>query len=180
MIRRTGTLPNGAPTGGIFSDLIQRDPVTGAVLNVSTGLQNLSRIITEGLDYEASYQLDTSISAAATSEYSRSPSMATTWLGMYDRRPRRTAKLIFTTELGRTKIWLVPEKPLVYKRVLRGRQAHARRTRCRRDRPLHWAVLGQHQLTRKVREWTTLDLIVNYTFNLPATVAQNKSPDMPG
>ena len=25
---RTGTLPNGAPIGGIFSDLIQRDPVT--------------------------------------------------------------------------------------------------------------------------------------------------------
>ena len=32
----TGTLPNGAPTGGIFSDLIQRDPVTGAVLSVNS------------------------------------------------------------------------------------------------------------------------------------------------
>ena len=59
--RRTGTLPNGAPTGGIFSDLIQRDPVTGAVLNVNAVLQNANRVITEGLDYEASYQLDTSI-----------------------------------------------------------------------------------------------------------------------
>src|SRR5947208_2873045 len=59
--RRTGTLPNGAPTGGLFSDLIQRDPVTGAVLNVNAVLQNVSRIITEGVDYEASYQLDTSI-----------------------------------------------------------------------------------------------------------------------
>ena len=58
---RTGTLPNGAPTGGQFSELIHRDPVTGAVLNVSAGLQNLSRIITEGVDYEASYQLDTSM-----------------------------------------------------------------------------------------------------------------------
>src|SRR5207248_9916387 len=60
-ITSTGTLPNGAPTGGIFSDLIQRDPVTGAVLNVNAVLQNVIRIITEGLDYEASYQLDTSI-----------------------------------------------------------------------------------------------------------------------
>ena len=59
--RRTGTLPNGAPTGGLFSDLIQRDPVTGAVLNVNAVLQNANRVITEGLDYEASYQLDTSI-----------------------------------------------------------------------------------------------------------------------
>ena len=57
----TGTLPNGAPTGGIFSDLIQRDPVTGAVLNVNTRPLNLVRFRTEGLDYEASYQLDTSI-----------------------------------------------------------------------------------------------------------------------
>ena len=27
---------------------------------------------------------------------------------------------------------------------------------------------------RKIREWTTLDLIVNYTFNLPASAAQNE------
>src|SRR5207249_7438894 len=55
----TGTLPNGAPTGGILSDLIQRDPRTGAVLNVNSALQNANRIITEGLDYGASYELDT-------------------------------------------------------------------------------------------------------------------------
>ena len=73
-------------------------------------------------------------------------------------------KVNFDDRLGRTETWLVPEKPLVYERVLR-----SRRTRCRRDRPLHWAVLGQHRLTRKIREWTTLDLIVNYTFNLPAS-----------
>src|SRR5439155_25382393 len=30
-------------------------------------------------------------------------------------------------------------------------------------------------LTRKIREWTTLDLIVNYTFNLPASAAQNEA-----
>jgi outer membrane receptor protein involved in Fe transport len=28
--------------------------------------------------------------------------------------------------------------------------------------------------TRKIREWTTLDLVLNYTFNLPASVAQNE------
>jgi hypothetical protein len=27
---------------------------------------------------------------------------------------------------------------------------------------------------RKIREWTTLDLILNYTFNLPASAAQNE------
>src|SRR4029079_16483086 len=58
---RTGTLPNGAPTGGIYSDLLRRDPVTGAIQEITVTPQNQSRIITEGLDYEASYQLDTSI-----------------------------------------------------------------------------------------------------------------------
>ena len=28
--------------------------------------------------------------------------------------------------------------------------------------------------SRKIREWTTLDLIVNYTFNLPGSAAQNE------
>src|SRR5437899_6116917 len=60
-VSSTGTLPNGAPMGGLFSNLIQRDPVTGAVLNVNAALHNVNRIITEGLDYQASYQLDTSI-----------------------------------------------------------------------------------------------------------------------
>jgi len=45
----TGTLPNGAPTGGIFSELIQRDPVTGAILSVDATLKNVERIITEGM-----------------------------------------------------------------------------------------------------------------------------------
>src|SRR4029077_11563986 len=58
---RTGTLPNGRPIGGIFSDLIQRDPVTGAVVSVDTRVQNLGLFQTKGLDYAASYQLDTSI-----------------------------------------------------------------------------------------------------------------------
>src|SRR5262249_19661545 len=60
-VTRTRTLPNGAPEGGVFSDLIQRDPVSGAVLNVDSNLRNRARDITEGLDYEALYQLDSSI-----------------------------------------------------------------------------------------------------------------------
>src|SRR4029077_6928399 len=56
-----GTSPIGAPIGGAFSDRIQRDPAPGAVLGVETNLQNSARDITEGLDYEASYQLDSSM-----------------------------------------------------------------------------------------------------------------------
>src|SRR5262249_48637025 len=43
-ITRTGTLPNGAPTGGLYSDLIRRDPVTGAIQEITTTPQNRSHI----------------------------------------------------------------------------------------------------------------------------------------
>ena len=59
---------------------------------------------------------------------------------------------------------------MVYERVLR-----SRRTRCWRDRPLHWADNDKIR-ARKIREWTTLDLIVNYTFNLPLLRLRTKSP----
>src|SRR4030095_14185918 len=51
----------GAPLNGQFQNLITRDPVTGAILNVAGTAQNIARTITEGLDYKAIYQLDTSI-----------------------------------------------------------------------------------------------------------------------
>jgi outer membrane receptor protein involved in Fe transport len=41
---------------------------------------------------------------------------------------------------------------------------------------IHGANGGDHTIsqTRKVREWVTLDLIVNYTFNLAAPAAQSE------
>ena len=52
-------------------------------------------------------------------------------------------------------------------------------TRYRLYRALHRAILGRSHFThdlkgRKIREWTTLDWIVNYTFNFPAPAAQNE------
>src|SRR6266446_3177582 len=57
---RIGTLPNGAPVGGLFQDQIIRNS-DGSIVSIISTTQNLSRIIEEGLDYEAIYQLDTSI-----------------------------------------------------------------------------------------------------------------------
>ena len=42
-----------------------------------------------------------------------------------------------------------------------------------------WAVFGRRPKRlsdRKIREWTTLDFILNYTFNLPGSAAQNEIP----
>src|SRR4029077_17316858 len=168
-LRSTGTLPNGAPTGGLFSDLIQRDPVTGAVLNVNAVLQNANRVITEGLDYEASYQLDTSIFSHG--DFGR---FTFTFNGNYLARYVRQAtpadrKLNFDNRFAGPRLGSLPQNRW-YTSVfydLGGLDAGA---------TVHF--IGQmsdnSDPARKVREWTTLDLIVNYTFNLPASAAQNE------
>ena len=164
---RTGTLPNGAPTGGIFSDLIQRDPVTGAVLNVNTRPQNQVRLITEGLDYEAFYQLDTSIFGRGNLGI-----FTLTFNGNYLARFVAQASPVDprVNFLGRGEVgprfgsfprnrWYTS---VFYD--LGGLDAGA---------TVHY--IGQYNdniSERKVREWTTLDLIVNYTFNLPQTVTE--------
>ncbi len=165
----TGTLPNGAPTGGVFSDLIQRDPVTGAILSVNATLKNVERIITEGLDYEASYQLDTSIfgrGGFGTFTFTVNGD----YLARYVRQPAPTERKINRANVfGGPRLGSFPRNRW-YTSVfydLGGLDAGA---------IVHY--IGQYWdargLTRKIREWTTLDLIVNYTFNLPASAAQNE------
>src|SRR5437868_1363963 len=165
----TGTLPNGAPTGGIFSELIQRDPVTGAILSVDATLKNVERIITEGLDYEASYQLDTSIfgrGGFGTFTFTVNGD----YLARYVRQPTPTERKINRANVfGGPRLGSFPRNRW-YTSVfydLGGLDAGA---------IVHY--IGQYWdargLTRKIREWTTLDLIVNYTFNLPACAAQNE------
>src|SRR5437762_702726 len=166
-LSRTGTLPNGAPTGGIFSDLIQRDPVTGAVLNVNSRPQNQIRFITEGLDYEASYQLDTSIFGRGNlgiftftfngnylARFVGQPSPVdpkVNFLGRGYVGPRFGS---FPRNRWYTSVFY----------DLGGLDAGA---------TVHY--IGQYNdniSERKISEWTTLDLIVNYTFNLPQTVTE--------
>src|SRR6195256_3424808 len=44
---------------GNFVNQVQRDPTTGAILNIDTPFQNLGRFIQEGIDYEMVYIFDT-------------------------------------------------------------------------------------------------------------------------
>jgi outer membrane receptor protein involved in Fe transport len=175
-ITRTGTLPNGAPNGGLFSDLIERDPVTGAVLSVNSRLRNTARDITEGLDYEAFYQLDSSIFG-----HGNFGTFTFTFNGNYLAR------------------FVRQESPVERRVNFDGQFVGTRFGSYPRDR---WYSSGFYNLggfdagvivhyvgqysdasrstfngkPRKIREWTTLDLILNYTFNLPASVAQSEVP----
>jgi len=168
----TGTLPNGAPTGGPHPDLIQRDPVTGAVLNVNAALQNMSRIITEGLDYGASYQLDTSI-------FGRGNFGTFTfifngnYLARYVRQPDpESRKLNFDNRFLGTRLGSYPRNrwyaSLFYDLGGLGAGATVHYIGQYRDSPF---FTGDGP--RKIREWTTLDLVVNYTFHLPPSVSEH-------
>ena len=163
---RTGTLPNGAPIGGLFSDLIERNPVTGAVLSVDTRIQNLDVFRTEGLDYAASYQLDTSIF-----DHDSFGTLTFNFNGNYLDR--------FVDKSGTGG----------FKDNFNGRYIGPRFGSYPRN---HWYAsvfydlggldtgaivhyVGQYwdqDKSRKIREWTTLDLVVNYTFHLPPRVTE--------
>jgi len=171
-LSRTGTLPNGAPTGGHFSDLIQRDAVTGAVLNVNSRPQNQIRFITEGLDYEASYQLDTSIFGRGNLGI-----FTFTFNGNYLARfvgqPSPVdPKVNFLGRIVGPRFGSFPRNRW-YTSVFYDGPAGSWLGGLDAGATIHY--IGQYLDNgppRKVREWTTLDLMVNYTFNLPQTVTE--------
>ena len=167
LVSSTGTLPNGAPTGGIFSDLIQRNPDTGAVLDVNARVQNVIRRWTEGLDYAASYQLDTSIFGQGnlgTFTFSFNGN----YLDRFVDQPGPTERKVnFNGRFVGPRFGSFPRNRW-YASVfydLGGLDAGA---------TVHY--VGQYwendYQSRKIREWTTLDLVVNYTFHLPSTVTE--------
>jgi outer membrane receptor protein involved in Fe transport len=180
----TGTLPNGAPTGGIFSDLIQRDPVTGAVLNVNAILQNVSGRITEGVDYEASYQLDTSIFGRGNFG-----TFTFTVNGNYLARAVLLGSPPVDQKINRDNRFVGPRLGSLprnrwYTSLFYDGPAGSWLGGLDTGLIVHY--IGQYwdnggvttfdgnKSRRKIREWTTLDLIVNYTFNLPPSAAPNE------
>ena len=165
---------NGAPLNGQFQNLIMRDPVSGAILNVIATEQNVSRIITEGLDYEANYQLDTSIF-----RHGDIGTFTITFNGVYLARYRRQAspaepRVDLTGQfLGTTSGGTLAQNRW-YASVfydLGGVDAGATVHFVGQTSDLPGTQTNGGD--RKIREWTTLDLIVNYTFNLPQPTSEH-------
>jgi iron complex outermembrane recepter protein len=163
-----GTLPSGAPEGGVFSDLIQRDPM-GVVLSVNSALRNSARDITEGLDYQATYQLDTSVFGHANFG-----TFTFTFNGNYLARFVRQdspveGKVDFTGDFLGVRFGSYPQNRWYasFFYDLGGL-----------DTGLVVHYVGQYlengiaSFPRKIREWTTLDLVVNYTFHRPQAVTE--------
>lgn len=177
-----------------FPGLVSRDPTTGAITAIRDPSLNLTRAIVEGVDYEAIYSLDSSIfgrgdfgrltftlngtylsrfefqatplskriglSGGFVSGASFSGSLphnrtyaslfydgpADTWLAGFD----AGATVHYTGQYEDLNTFLTRD-PIT---------RESSKPQTPRSGPRPWRA-------RKIREWTTLDLIASYTFNLP-------------
>jgi len=172
---RTGLLPNGSPIGGRFADLIVRDPVTGEIILIRDLIQNISRTITEGIDYEAVYAFDTSIlgrgnlgiftftlngnylsryvAAINIGDHEREYAGQDTFFGGYLLHNRLYVSAFY--DLGGL------DTGVTVHYFGQGSEAAA-----------FPATFGLPP--RKIREWTTVDTIISYTFNLATPVGENQ------
>jgi len=165
----------------LFHNVI-RDPTTGAITEIINPPLNLTGAVVEGLDYEAIYVLDSS--SFGHGDFGR---FTFTLNGTY---------------LSRFELQISPDTKrfgisgtYVFLPTLTGSLPHTRAFASAfwDGPPDTWLAgfdigvtvhyTGQYQddnillgpaLARKIREWTTLDLIASYTFNLRAQVAQQE------
>ena len=166
----------------LFPQDVIRDPTTGAITTVINPTLNLTGAVVEGLDYEAIYILDSSsfgrgdfgrftftLNGTYLSRFELQISPDTHRFGLsgsYVFLPTLTGSLPHTRAFA-SAFWDGPAGTW-----LAGFDVGA---------TVHYT--GQYQddnldlgpaRARKIREWTTLDLIASYTFNLPAPVAQQE------
>ncbi len=162
----------GAPLNGQFQANILRDPATGEVLQVDTTTFNLGRVIVEGLDYEAIYQLDTAMFGAGNFG-TVTFTLNGTYLSRFEFASSPGAKEFDLTgsilsfgSLPHTRAYV----SVFYD--IAGFDAGA---------TVHY--IGQYDDapgtlndggSRKIREYTTLDILASYTFNLPQEVPEQQ------
>jgi iron complex outermembrane recepter protein len=157
--------------------VIRNPPTTGPIKEIIEPVLNLTGIVEEGLDYEAIYTLDSAV------------------FGRGD-----FGRFTFTlngTYLSRFELQLSPDThriglsgTYVFGPILTGSLPHTRAfASAFWDGPagtwlagfdigatVHYTGQYQDDAPRKIREWTTLDLITSYTFNLRAPAAQQEVP----
>jgi outer membrane receptor protein involved in Fe transport len=157
----------------LFPDLVFRDPTSGAITLVIDPNQNLAGAIFEGLDYEAIYILDSSIFGHG--DFGRlTATVNGTWLSRAELQVNPDSKMFgIAGEFLPTSFTLTSSLPRNRANFSLFYDGPADTWAAGLDvgAVVHW--IGQYNddildgFDRKVREWTTLDLIASYTFNLP-------------
>src|SRR5947208_10715935 len=165
--------------------LVQRAPTAipgelGPITLVIDPNDNLAGAVLEGLDYELIYILDTSIFGHG--DFGQfTYTLNGTWLSRFELQVNPNQKpfgiagefvptgFALTSSLPRNRAFASLFYHGPHDSWLNGLDVGA---------TVHWT--GQYNddqlegFTRKVREWTTLDLLASYTFNMPTPVAQQE------
>jgi iron complex outermembrane receptor protein len=170
----------------LFPGYVIRDPTTGAITSVISPTLNLSHEVVEGLDYEAIYILDSSrfgrgdfgrftftLNGTYLSRFELQIRPDTHRIGLsgtYVLLPTLTGSLPHTRAFA-SAFWDGPADTWFAGFDI-GATVHY--TGQYQDNNADLATSAGGPGARKIREWTTLDLIVSYTFNLRAPVAQQE------
>jgi iron complex outermembrane receptor protein len=164
---------NFASGGKLFPGQVVRDPVTGEIVLIRDLIQNISRTITEGIDYEAIYVFDTAVfgrGSFGTFTFTLNGNYLSRYVAAINVGDKEREFAGQETGFG----GYFPHNR-VYGSVfydLGGLDTGV---------TVHYIGQGSDipQTTangqpRKIREWTTVDTIISYTFRLAPPVVGNQ------
>jgi hypothetical protein len=170
----------------LFPQDVIRDPTTGAITTVINPNLNLTGAVVEGLDYEAIYILDSASFGGgdfgrftftlngtylSRFEFQVSPDSHRFGLsGSYVALPTLTGSLPHTRAFA-SAFWDGPAHTWLAGFDI-GATVHY--TGQYQDDNIDLATSAGGPGVRKIREWTTLDLIASYTFKLSAPLVQEE------
>jgi len=157
--------------GRRFPGQVVRDPITDQILFVRSFIQNISRTITEGIDYEAIYTLDTTIFGRGNFgifTFTLNGNYLSRYVAAFpgDRERQFAGQ---ETGFGSDVFGYLPHNRFYASAFydLGGLDTGV---------TVHYIGQGSdvfftaNDQPRKIREWTTVDALVSYTFNLAAPV----------
>ncbi len=181
-----GLIQRGAPPPGAppISNSAYTGPDLGPITVVIDPNDNLAGAVLEGLDYELIYILDTSIFGHG--DFGQfTYTVNGTWLSRFELQVNPDqdsfniagqfvpSAFALTSSLPRNRAFASLFYHGPHDSWMNGLDVGA---------TVHWT--GQYWddllegANRKVREWTTLDLLASYTFNMPTPVAQQEVPGL--
>ncbi len=161
-----------------FPGLVHRDPTTGAITEIINSDLNLTRAVVEGIDYEGIYILDSSIFGRG--DFGRFTFILNgTYLSRFEFQPTPVSKRFglsgefvngfsFTGSLPHTRAFVSAFYDGPANTWLAGLDFGTTVHYTGQYQDDNIDLIGNGLKPRKVREWTTLDLIASYNFSLPS------------
>jgi iron complex outermembrane recepter protein len=164
--------------GKRFPGQVVRDPVTGEILFVRSLIQNISRTITEGFDYEAIYTLDTTIFGRGnfgTFTFTLNGNYLSRYVAAINVGDREREFAGQETGFGASfnVFGYLPHNRFYASAYydLGGLDTGVTIHYIGQGSDISFFTINGEP--RKIREWTTVDALLSYTFNVPAPVTAN-------